>query len=353
MAIHFDRSRMEEACANHERWWRGELNRPLTCVKIMDAHARRESKYPVLSQANCADFSIDPEQLIDAWDAELSQYEFLGDAFPQVSLEEFGPGIVAAFCGAELDNSSGRVWFFSKEKKEISEIHAKYDPNNKWVKRIKDIISAGLDRWNGSVAIGFPDFGGILDIAASLVGTEELLFALLEEPEEVKRLCTEIQTAWYESFNDLSEVLKPQGCYTDWNLLLSKTPTHVLQCDFSIMISQDMFREFVLDYLREDTRRLEHCIYHLDGPGALQHLDTLLSIENLTAIQWVYGAGQPGAKHWMDVYKKIADGGKQYMILGSTEDYLEILQQLRGTPYSWHYFPESMRDFAEKVVRAR
>lgn len=356
MAVHFDRSRMEEALSNHERWWKGELDRPLTCVKIMDAYAPAECKYPLLSQANCHDFSVPAEQIVEAWDAMLTPQEFLGDSFPAVGLAEFGPGVVAAFCGAKLDNSSGGVWFWPSDEdrgKEISEIHAKYDPNNKWVVRIKEIIRAAIDRWNGSVAIGLPDFGGIMDIAASLVGTEELLFAVLEEPEEVQRLCTEIQEAWHQSFRDICSVMEPQGFYTDWNLLLSRTPTHVLQCDFSTMISPDMFGDFVLEYLREDTRRLEHCIYHLDGPGALKHLDALLTIENLTAVQWVYGDGQPGSKHWVDVYKKIADAGKQYMILGSSQDYLEVLSQLHGTPYSWHYFPNSMRDFAEKVLKAK
>ena len=354
MAIHFNTQRMQEVLKNHELWWKGELGRPLTCVKIMDAYPEEECATPILSQANCHDFSITPEQLIDAWDAHLSKFEYLGDAFPHVGLEEFGPGVVAAFCGAKLDNSSGRVWFFPGEQKEISEIHAKYDPENIWVKRIKDICKAGIERWQGNVIIGFPDFGGILDIAASLVGTEELLFALIEEPEEVHRLATEIQEAWHEAFNDFAEVLKPQGAYSDWNLLLSKSPTHVLQCDFSIMISKDMFREFVLEYLREDTRRLEHSIYHLDGPGALQHLDDLLTIENLSAIQWVYGDGQPGPMHWLEVYKKIHAAGKQFMILGNTDEYLHVMKELPGTtPYSWHYFKKDKTELVDTVLAIR
>lgn len=353
MSIHFDSSRMAEALEHHELWWDGKLDRPLTCVKILDAHPARETKNPILTQANCHDFSIEPEQLIEAWDAQLSQFEYMGDAYPHFGLESFGPGVVAAFCGARLDNSSGGVWFFPNEKKEISEIHAKYDKNNIWVKRIKEIAKTGLEYWNGSVIIGFPDFGGILDIAASLVGTEELLFALIEEPEEVQRLAGEIQTAWHEAFNDFAELLKPQGCYSDWNYLLSKTPTHVLQCDFSIMISPDMFREFVLEYLREDTRRIKHSIYHLDGPGAIQHLDDLLTLPNLTAVQWVYGDGQPGPMAWGEVYKKIHQAGKQYMLLGGGEDLLWVLKEVGGTPYSWQYFNKDSLDYANKILNAR
>lgn len=119
--------------------------------------------------------------------------------------------MVAAFCGARLDNSSGQVWFFPQKKQEIGDIHVKYDPENIWVKRIKDIYRAGLDRWNGSVIMGMPDLGGVLDVAAALCDSEDLLFACIEEPEEVVRLAKEIQTAWYAAYNDFAGVLKPQG----------------------------------------------------------------------------------------------------------------------------------------------
>ena len=39
--------------------------------------------------------------------------------------------------------------------------------------------------------------------------------------------------------------------------------------------------------------------YHLDGPGAVVHLDALLEIPHMKAIQWVPGAGQPTAAGWI------------------------------------------------------
>ena len=51
-------------------------------------------------------------------------------------------------------------------------------------------------------------------------------------------------------------------------------------------------------------------IYHLDGPGALRHLDTLLEIDKLDAIQFVYGDGARPATRWLDVYMRIQDAGK-------------------------------------------
>jgi len=54
-----------------------------------------------------------------------------------------------------------------------------------------------------------------------------------------------------------------------------------------------MFKEFVFPYLQEQCSRLGFTLYHLIGPEAIRHLDQLLKIPELTAIQWVPGAGNP------------------------------------------------------------
>ena len=150
MAVHFDRSRMAEIIEHHELWWNHKLGRPLVYIELNDAHTRPESKFPLLSQANCHDFGIDPEQIIISYDDYLTGMEWMGDGFPHMDLDRFGPGIVAAFCEeAILDNSSGRVWFFPAEKKSIGEIHAVYHPDNVWARRIKEIIKTGVEFWEG------------------------------------------------------------------------------------------------------------------------------------------------------------------------------------------------------------
>lgn len=84
MAVHFDIGRMEETAEKHEMWWSGKLDRPLIAVRAENTHAAAETACPVLSQANCPDFTPSPEEVIDAIDASLSRQEYLGDAFPWV-----------------------------------------------------------------------------------------------------------------------------------------------------------------------------------------------------------------------------------------------------------------------------
>lgn len=353
MAIHFSMDQMKKTLDNHDLWWAGKLDRPLVSVTISDAYEGRKTEAPVLSQANCTDFSHSPEELIDAMDAALERCEFLGDAFPMVNFDSFGPGVLAAMCGARLDNSSGAVWFWPNEEKEIGDIHVKYDPGNIWSRRIKDIYRAGLARWNGLVLMGFPDLGGVLDVAATFRGTENLLIDMLDEPEEVVRLSKEIEIAWREAYEDFRSVLAPQGAYTSWSGLAGRETNYIVQCDASYMISNRMFNEFVLDTIRNDTQALKNTIYHLDGVGELNHLDSLLTLKDLNAVQWQFGDGKPGPMSWLDVYRKILDAGKAIMIEGNANDYIATVNTLHGTPYWRGGMLLKDRELALRAIEAR
>ena len=355
MSVHFDIERMAKVKDAHARWWRGELDRPLVKVTLGNAYSpvQPSSPAPVLTQESCADFRWSAQQLIDALDDQLSREEYLGDAFPFVNLSSFGPGVLAALCGAKLDNSSGRVWFWPDQEREIADIHVRYDPENIWAKRIKDIYRAGLEKWNGQVIMGMPDLGGVMDVAATFRGSENLLLDLYDSPEEVLHLNREIQTAWYAAYNDFAEVLQPQGCFTDWSGLLSPEPSYILQCDFCYMIGNPMFKQFVLPSLREDTQRLTNTIYHLDGIGELNHLDDVLALEKLNAVQWVFGAGKGPAAGWLEVYKKIQAAGKQMWIIENARDYLDVISELHGTPYGSFGLDADNRALAQQLIDAR
>lgn len=349
--IHFSEERWAKIRKTYDAWWNGTLTRPLikSPVRCYDP-GRPAPKAPLLAQDNCHDFSYTPEEIVDALDYELSQFEFMGDAFPVINFDSFGPGVLAAFCGAKLDNSSGRVWFFPEENLPIDKIHIQYDPENPWVKRIKAIYKAGLDRWEGNVLLGMPDLGGVMDVIATFRGSEELLIDLYDAPEEVHRLREETYTAWMEAYHDLEKTLAGNPGYSDWDGLYSQTPSYVLQSDFCYMIGTSMFDEFVLPDIEKACRDLDHTIYHLDGIGELKHLDHLLALPELHAVQWVYGDGQPGARHWIEVYQKIAAANKGIHMIGGRED-LEIIQKAVPNGRFYSIFSEKTPEETQAMLK--
>lgn len=329
MGIRFEKERYEALGEIYEKWWEGDLGRPLVKVMVREAYEpeREKPKVPLLSQANCAQLSYSPEELIDRIDYELSRCAFWGDAFPMVNFWSFGPGALAGFCGAELCSESGNVWYRT-EKKKISDIHIHYNPQNIWAMRIKELYQAGLERWQGQVVMGMPDLGGVQDVVANFVGNEEMLFALYDNKEQLHRLQEEVYQAWMEAYEDFTKILaEGNPGFTDWGGLYSKSPSYILQDDFAYMISPEMYREFAYPEIEKACRSFSHTIYHLDGPGNLNHLPLLLKNPDLKAIQWVYGEGQPSAKHWTEVYEKIYRSHKGIEVIGSLEDFQALYKK--------------------------
>lgn len=347
MAVHFSKDRMEEVKESYELWWEGKLDRPLVHAIINNAYGESE----VFSPLQAFDFSMSPEAVIDHMDAELSCQEFLGDGYPLVHMEEFGAGVIAAFCGAKYEYNKATVWFSPEKEVELADIHPVYDPNHPLAQRIKAIYKAGMEYWDGQVLMSMIDLGGVVDILASLYGTQNLLFALIDEPEQVERLVREIQAVWYAVYEDMAQVLKPQKYFADWTCLMSATPSYTPQCDFSVMISNPMFRRFVLDTLKVDAKRLSHIMYHLDGEGQLNHLDDILAIEGLDAVQWV--PVHQSAQEQIDTCRKIVESGKLVQLAGSHKVFLEIVSQLHGSPYFRWLSGYQKRDMALEVLKAR
>ena len=327
MAIDFSVDRWDRIRETYAWWWAGELDRPLIPVELIGrVPGRPLPSTPLLTQATCADLDVPVAYLIDRIDHELSTRVYLGDAYPRVNLDAFGPGVIAAMLGARLDNSTGRVWFHPPDDTPVGELHFEYDPENVWLRRIEEICAAATERWRGRVMVGMTDLGGNLDILAAFRPGEKLLLELYDAPEEVKRLTWEAHEIWHRVYRQLNDAMQaPNTGYTDWAGVYSDVPCYMLQCDFAYMISPQMFDEFAKPELEATCSRLPRAFYHLDGPGQLAHLESLLAVENLDGVQWVPGAGNPGCDHWPNIYGKIHAAGKKVQIVDGGFDTLDAV----------------------------
>lgn len=351
--IDFSFERFKRVRERFEGWWMGTNQTPIVGATIRGRNPRTpKCDVPYLTQAS-VDLETPVEKIVDAIEYELSSYEYLGDAFPFYNMDSFGPGVLAAMLGADLDNQTGRVWFHPKEHIDIDKLNFTFDRDSAWFKRIVSLYKAANERFDGLVRFGMVDLGGILDVLSTFFPGDELLLLLYDDPENVKRLAAQLCKVWHEVYDALAEAaeFKKFG-YTDWSGIYSEKPSYVIQCDFSYMIGSDMFKEFALDSLKYTCTHLDRTIYHLDGINELQHLDDLIGIRELNAIQWVPGTNQKLIDEWPEVFRKIIKGGKRAQVLAhGYSRFMNILKDFDCPDqflYQYNYapLPEECREEA-------
>jgi 5-methyltetrahydrofolate--homocysteine methyltransferase len=237
---------------------------------------------------------------------------FGGEAFPYFDTQ-IGPGSLGTFIGARPGFAETTVWYDPCIEAPDSCGPIRFDPKgNRWWDVHLALIEEGLRRSQGRYLVGMPDLIENIDTLAAMRDSQPLLLDLIERPDWVKARLAEINRAYFAAFEGIHEKIKEDDGGNAFSSFRIWGPgkTAKVQCDFSCMISPEMFREFVVPSLAEQCRWLDYSMYHLDGTTAMQHLDALLEIEALDAIQWTPQDARGGSPEWYDLYKRIKAGGK-------------------------------------------
>ena len=259
--------------------------------------------------------------------AGFNRTHFGGDAFPLFWIN-LGPGVAAAYMGGEFGLAPDTVWFDAKPP--ITDWQKRQPIKMDWDsfmwKTTWEMTKLFSENARGEYHVGMTDLGGNLDIVVSLRGNDKLLYDLYDYPEEIKTACTEINVAWKQAYDRLQALMTShQQGHSAWMGLWSPGTWYPLQCDFSAMISRPMFDEFVTPWLAREAKWFADGVSHLDGPGEIPHLESILDIEEINAIQCVPGdmfqsdgkAWQSFANEmWMPVMKRIQEKGRRLILLG-------------------------------------
>ena len=323
----------KQVSENWDKWWDGKLGRPVIWYADNSEHtqemASKHLALPNYKFMSHYDFSIPAIDILEAYETRiLSPLRYHADSFP-AWWANFGPGVLAAFIGGTATNTDDSVWFYPGrfENKDIHDIHFdKLDKDSVWFKRIEEFFKAAVELWGGKVQSGMTDLGGTLDVISTFRPGIGLLTDLYDEPDEVKRLSLEIHRVWWEAFEYFDKIICPVNHgRSGWATMLASKTFYMLQCDFAYMISPEMFEEFVKPELAMTCKRLGRPFYHLDGTGQIPHVKHLCSIPELAGIQWIPGAGLPGASEWPDLLNEIVDSGKLLQVYCVPQDALKIL----------------------------
>lgn len=267
---------------------------------------------------------FDPQWRAEYLDWYVAHSSLMADILP-VANTQLGPGSLAAILGGVFEGGEDTIWIHPAPDFSDEIIFNPEHPN--WILH-KELLKACKAKANGHYYVGMPDLMEGLDVLAALKGTDRVLLDTVMQPEILEQQMQQINDIYFKVFDELYDIIR-EGDEMAFCYFSSWAPGKMskLQSDISTMISQDDYRRFVQPFIREQCQKIDYTLYHLDGVGAMHHLPALLEIEELNAIQWTPGVGEPqgGSPKWYDLYKKILAGGKSVMACWVTLDELKPL----------------------------
>ena len=253
--------------------------------------------------------------------SRLSRSIFPLDVLPAATTD-LGPGSLAMFLGSLPGFAEDTVWFHPCLEQELAPEKLpplRFDENNPWWKISENVIRACVDRSRGKYLVGCPDLIENMDVLSSLRGAQTLCLDMVERPEWVEQRILEINDVWFAAYERIYDLIKLEDGSSAYGAFYIWGPGKVakLQCDSSAMFSPRMYKRFVVPALAAQCTWLDHSLYHLDGTQAMVHLDSLMAIEPLKAIEWTPQAGieTGGNQRWHDLYRRILAGGKSVQIV--------------------------------------
>ena len=301
----------------------------------------------------------DPQRIVDRYRYFCQTHAFLGESFPNLNID-FGPGSLASYLGSEIGFKEDTVWFNKCLDSWDGVPKLTFDPENKWFKKHLQLAKDCQALAGDDFYVDMPDLMENIDVLASLRGAQDILFDLLDEPEMIGERIQEVTDIYYEYYDRFYDVIKDEEGGNTYTVFQIWGPgrTVKLQCDFSAMMSPEDFRKYIQPSLRSQSKNVDHVLYHLDGPAAIKHMDALMEIEGIDALQWTSGdAGPDGTlPDWDVIYDKAIAAGKSIWVKvysGEFEDWIRNVDRIvnkYGSHSLFLLFPEMSMEQAAYLL---
>ncbi|MEI7901380.1 MAG: hypothetical protein WCK89_14115 [bacterium] len=201
---------------------------------------------------------------------------------------------------------------------------------NRYFLKIEELTRRALEIAQGRFMVGYTDMYAGIDCTAGLRGAERMCLDMVDRPAGLHRL---IQAAFAEYpavYRHFDRLLKAHGQPSvTWMNLPSFETFNVLACDFAVNLSTTDFDTFCLPVLRQEAECFTHNVFHLDGKGVARHIDSILTLPSLKAIQWVQGYGEDSPiLQWIPLIRKIQAAGKSVIVDLLPEELDDFVKQV-------------------------
>lgn len=341
----------EKRIARQDAFWNREIiDRPVVAAYVHSPNPDYPHP-PDKTWPSERDRWMDSQYVAECALHHVMNTDYVGDALP-IAWPNLGPEVFSAFFGCELEYGPETSWSIPCIRDWSEAGNIAFSEDNPYWKKIEEMTDALLEIGNGRFYTGITDIHPGGDAIAAFRDPVNLNIDLIESPEHVKAMLERVTRTYLDVYGHYhNKLVSHAQAISCWTAMVSTKKWYVPSDDFSCMVSKKMFDEFFLPGIADECRFLEASIYHLDGPGALHHLDSLLEIPELNAIQWVYGEGNGRASDWMHVYRKCQAAGKGLEIWMQPDEVDVFMDNLRPEGLWIGLTGVGTREEAEAVIR--
>ncbi|MBI2191310.1 MAG: hypothetical protein HYU36_04930 [Planctomycetes bacterium] len=290
-----------------------------------------------------------------AWCADQTMRKtlYLAEAMPSTTVG-WGSGLVtvAVLAGADYEYKSRSAWI-----RPIPDLWERplprFDPQKPLVRKMEACIRKAAEKVGERGFVNPPIMLDAMTNLSQFRTPEGLCLELLERPEDVRRWGRALTDLYIEAYDHFYRLVTDLG-YGDtsaWLSAMAEGKFEAVQCDFSVMISPEMFERFVLPDLRRVVESLDYSLYHLDGVSQMRFLDLLRTLPRLNGIQWnpEPPAGRP--VKWLHAFHEIRKRGFCLHVWCTADEAVTLTRELGpdGLLLVLPRFPS--RDEADAAIR--
>lgn len=308
-----------ERASRHEAWWNCQNSRPLFLAKgLSPEEAKRSRNFEKL--ANPAEWVAN--NLLD-----LHNTHFLFDSLPFVHLD-LGGAMLAGMLGAKIHYEEDHAWITSLFTEWGNQPGWQLDQENETTRLFDDLTDVLLPELTGKALLMSPNLGGGADALMNLMSAEKICQSLIDHSDEVHTALEGINAAWREVYSKLMRaVIRNNVGMIHWCEVWSNTPYLILECELAALVSSKHFHQFLIPDILRQAESVDRTIFHVCGEESFRHIDALLDLPQVSAIQYVPGRNNR-AIHKIHELQKIQKHGLPLQISVMPDEPEDLLKEL-------------------------
>ena len=344
----------EKAMQRVYAWWEQELV-DRAPIRFSEHNARHNTGLgEILSRyASIKDYWYDTDYHMRSFMESVESAPPLAETFP-VYYPNLGPGFYAALYGSPLSFAEVTSWAGHIIHDIGSDDFSGLRLNRRgeyWLK-MEEMMEAACDAAPGRFLVGYTDLHPSMDCVADWCGAEQVCTAMFDAPERLEELLKIAYSDFPEIYGHYHQMITADGAPSvSWMGIPTYEPMHIPSCDFSGLVSPKQFERFCLPYIEREILHAKYNVFHLDGRGVARHLDAILTLPRIQAIQLVQGVAEDEPiMQWVPLIRRIQDAGRSVVVGIQLHELTEFLDAV--SPKGIFLTLAADRDMQPDIVKA-